>query len=103
MALKRIQKELIDLCGSPMESCCVVPLSVDDYFTWNVAIQGPQDTPYENGIFFLRIKFPKNEYPLKAPRVIFVTKIYHPNINTVDGTICHDILNDNYSPAVSMR
>ena len=43
-------------------------------------MQGPKDTPYANGIFFLHLKFPK-EYPERNPEIVFLTPIYHPNVN----------------------
>ncbi len=61
---------------------------------------GPKDSPYENGVFFLDINFPA-DYPYKAPRVTFSTKIYHPNINS-SGGICLDILKDQWSPALTI-
>lgn len=54
-------------------------------------IRGAADTPYEGGIFRLEVVIP-NEYPLKPPRVRFITRIYHPNIDT-QGRICLDSLN----------
>lgn len=54
-------------------------------------IRGAADTPYEGGIFRLEVVIPA-EYPLKPPRVRFVSKIYHPNIDS-QGRICLDSLN----------
>tara|TARA_B110000093_G_C12618375_1_gene265043 strand:- start:193 stop:531 length:339 start_codon:yes stop_codon:yes gene_type:complete len=61
---------------------------------------GPTDTPYYGGIFYMNITFPNN-YPFKPPKVSFVTKIYHPNINS-SGGICLDILKENWSPALTI-
>lgn len=54
-------------------------------------IRGAEDTPYAGGVFRLEVSIP-SEYPLKPPRVRFLTRIYHPNIDT-QGRICLDSLN----------
>ena len=61
---------------------------------------GPEDSPYHQGVFFLVITFPP-DYPFKPPKVQFTTKIYHPNINS-NGSICLDILKDQWSPALTI-
>jgi ubiquitin-conjugating enzyme E2 D/E len=63
-------------------------------------IIGPTKTPYEGGMFRLKIYFPV-DYPFKSPKVIFTTKIYHPNINS-GGIICLDILKTQWSPALTI-
>merc|ERR1719498_2078576 len=61
---------------------------------------GPSKSPYQGGVFFLQINFP-SDYPFKPPKVKFLTKIYHPNINKAGG-ICLDILKDQWSPALTI-
>ena len=72
----------------------------DNIFNWESIIIGPEKTPYENGVFKLSINF-SDSYPFKPPKVKFLTKIYHPNINKY-GSICLDILNKNWSPALTI-
>lgn len=61
---------------------------------------GPDDSPYSGGVYFLNIHFP-TDYPFKPPKVNFTTRIYHPNINS-NGSICLDILKDQWSPALTI-
>ena len=100
MALKRIQKELIDLGRDPPVNCSAGPTNEQDQFHWQATIMGPDDSPYTGGVFFLNIHFPP-DYPFKPPKVTFTTKIYHANINS-NGSICLDILKDQWSPALTI-
>jgi ubiquitin-conjugating enzyme E2 D/E len=99
MALKRILKELIDLGKDPPANCSAGPVG-DDLFHWQCTMMGPDDSPYLGGVYSLNIHFPP-DYPFKPPKVNFTTKIYHPNINS-NGSICLDILKDQWSPALTI-
>ena len=52
----------------------------DNIFVWKISIIGPKDTSYADGLFFLKIIFPE-DFPDKPPDVIFLTPIYHLNVN----------------------
>ncbi|CAL9074625.1 unnamed protein product [Musa textilis] len=75
--------------------------SEDNMRYFNVMILGPSQSPYEGGVFKLELFLPE-EYPMAAPKVRFLTKIYHPNIDKL-GRICLDILKDKWSPALQIR
>mmetsp|Transcript_12122 Transcript_12122/g.30847 ORF Transcript_12122/g.30847 Transcript_12122/m.30847 type:complete len:150 (+) Transcript_12122:229-678(+) len=96
---KRIQKELMDLQRDPPTSCSAGPAG-EDLFHWQGTIMGPQDSPYQGGVFFIAIHFPP-DYPFKPPKVNFQTKVYHPNVNS-QGSICLDILKEQWSPALTI-
>ncbi len=44
---------------------------------FNVMVLGPQQSPYEGGVFKLELFLPE-DYPMAPPKVRFLTKIYHP-------------------------
>lgn len=69
---------------------------------WKALIWGPTDTPYEGGLFEVRLKIPK-DYPFVAPKVTFITKIFHPNIGDDDGFTCLDILKENWTPSTDFK
>jgi len=73
----------------------------DNLRYFDVTIQGPDGSPFQNGVFRLELFLPE-EYPMAPPKVRFLTKIYHPNIDKL-GRICLDILKDKWSPALQIR
>ena len=98
-SLKRISKEFSIFNKDPPTNCSAGPEG-DDLYHWTATIMGPEGSPYYGGVFYLNITFPSN-YPFKPPKIAFITKIYHPNINS-SGGICLDILKDNWSPALTI-
>ena len=97
--VKRIKKEMEEMQKMPPENCSAGPIN-DDLFNWQATIIGPQGSPYQGGIFKLHITIPV-DYPFKSPKITFKTKIYHCNVNA-GGSICLDILKDNWSPALTI-
>ena len=100
MSLKRIKKELEDIGQDPPANCSAGPIDESDLYHWQATIAGPDESPYQGGLFFQNIHFPL-DYPFKPPKVSFMTRVYHPNINT-HGSICLDILKDQWSPALTI-
>ncbi|KAJ4968150.1 hypothetical protein NE237_014851 [Protea cynaroides] len=96
-ARKRLQKELGKITRDP-PSHCSYGLVKNDIFKGQGAIMGPADTPFEGGIFFLCL-FPQGYYPFKPPKVRFLTKVYHPDIDA-NGNIHVDILQEVWSPSL---
>ncbi|CAM9484216.1 unnamed protein product [Chrysoparadoxa australica] len=89
MMKARLAKELKMLAVEPPPGVCGWPVD-DDLTHLQAQLQGPDDTPYEGGIFLLDLVVPER-YPFEPPKVRFLTPIYHPNIDT-GGRICLDTL-----------
>jgi ubiquitin-conjugating enzyme E2 N len=120
MALpKRIVKETERLMAEPVPGINAVPHE-DNLRYFDVSIHGPAQSPYEGltplenivgkervsnsitgGIFRLELFLPE-DYPMTPPKIRFLTKIYHPNIDRL-GRICLDVLKNNWSPALQIR
>ena len=98
----KLKKEYEDLQSNPNASigCTVGLFNKNDLFNWKVSLLGPKDSFYSGGIFFLKLKFPK-DYPNNPPQIYFLTPIYHLNVcpfkNTDEketlGTIHENLFN----------
>ena len=97
----RIKKEYQDL-QKEKNSNVKVKLVDNDIRHWKGRIKGPIDTCYQGGIFDVDIIIP-DDYPFKPPKMKFDTKIWHPNISSVTGAICLDILKNEWTPALTIR
>ncbi|KAJ1305259.1 hypothetical protein OPQ81_000287 [Rhizoctonia solani] len=97
---KRIIKETERLAADPAPGISASPHE-DNLRYFDVTIAGPGGSPFEGGVFRLELFLPE-EYPMNPPKVRFLTKIYHPNIDKL-GRICLDILKDKWSPALQIR
>ena len=99
-ALNLITYEFKDLQQNPIAAIgvCVGMPNPNNPFEWRCTMIGPNDTSFAGGLFYLKIKFPP-DYPQKAPEVLFVTPIYHVNVNHINqmgcplGHICLSTLN----------
>ncbi|KAK0143774.1 putative bifunctional E2/E3 enzyme R795 [Merluccius polli] len=98
--VKRVLEELKSLHCDPHPYFTIFP-SESDFTFWKILMQGPPDTPYENGTFELYCEFGL-DYPVKPPTIRFVTPVYHCNINN-SGRICHNIFDRGYNAHIAMK
>ena len=102
--LHRLRKEMID-CGRDWDGAGVhaCPAGAGDDLTKIAArIRGPKDSPYERGVFQVEVQIPRG-YPFEAPKMRFVTRLWHPNVSSQTGAICLDILKNAWSPALTIK
>lgn len=98
--LHNLQQTLASAAGQSM-GLSAHPIG-GDIFHWRAVIAGPEDSPWEGGLFKLDLQF-DDRYPLVPPTVRFLTKgVFHPNVY-VDGNICLDTLKSCWSPTLDVE
>ena len=102
------ENELVNICADYIFDIGNLVRSEDDIDdidldNWIAVLRGPKETPYEGGIFYVKISFSHN-YPFWPPEIQFITKVYSCSI-TDRGYLCLDNKWDQakeWSPAVSL-
>ncbi|KAL5722922.1 E2 ubiquitin-conjugating enzyme [Ranunculus cassubicifolius] len=98
--ITQLAKELKNLDETPPEGIKVV-VNEDDLSTIFADIEGPSGTPYENGVFRMKLSLSK-DFPNSPPKGYFLTKIFHPNIAN-NGEICVNTLKKDWNPSLGLR
>uniref|UniRef100_A0A8R7PEX8 E2 ubiquitin-conjugating enzyme n=1 Tax=Triticum urartu TaxID=4572 RepID=A0A8R7PEX8_TRIUA len=106
---KRLMRDFKRLQHDPPAGISGAPHD-NNIMLWNAVIFGPDDTPWDGGMFGSQPHWQANQsgtfkltlqftedYPNKPPTVRFVSRMFHPNIYA-DGSICLDILQNQWSP-----
>ena len=101
-ALKRIlNKDMKEIKKMNLEDQGIyIKFNEENMFEARAIIIGPKDTPYENGILYFVINFPKN-YPFSPPKINYLSQSkyrIHPNLyigspsNNYLGKVCLSII-----------
>lgn len=98
--IKQLAKELKNLDETPPEGI-KVGVNDDDFTTIFADIDGPAGTPYENGVFRMKLIL-SSDFPHSPPKGYFLTKIFHPNIAN-NGEICVNTLKKDWNPTLGLR
>ena len=103
-SLEILRREFEELKHNPMNEFGyrIELFDQNDFYKWKITSLGPKDTPYADGIFFIKVEFPK-DYPNSAPRINFLTRFYHPNVHFVDGYVCVNFLNYDWNKSTNVR
>merc|ERR1719359_145893 len=94
-ARRRLMRDFKRLQNDPPEGISGAP-NGNNILQWQAVIFGPSGEAWEGGTFRLSLEF-SEDYPNKAPKVKFLSKVFHPNVYA-DGSICLDILQNQWSP-----
>lgn len=98
--IKEIAKQLKSLDEVPPEGI-KVHLNDDCISTIFADIDGPVGTPFENGVFRMKLILTP-DFPLSPPKGYFVTKIFHPNVSN-NGEICVNTLKKDWKSSLGLR
>ena len=98
--LKQIMTRIRDYSNNIPPYCKAFSIS-DDVRNWLCILQGPNNSPYQHSVLFLKMCF-ETSYPDKPPKFLFISPTYHPNIR-LNGEVCHPILSEDYHRNVSLR
>lgn len=82
-AADRLQDEYRNLLRHPPPGGSASPRDTENPFVWDATILGPENTPWEGGLFSLIVRF-SCQHPYRPPFARFTSKMFHPNI-TSDG------------------
>jgi len=99
-AFQRLQAEYRRLAKDPIPYLTAQPLS-SNLLEWRYVVRGPNDTPYEGGIYQGKIVFPF-EYPYKPPSIYMLTPNGRFKTNT---SLCLTITSfhpDSWNPSWSI-
>ena len=88
---KRLVKEIKTIQDDEYQEFSI-SVNENNYYSWNVTINGPQDTIYSDRQFHGVMNFP-TDYPHSPPNFCFSTRMFHPNIYG-NGQVCISILHE---------
>jgi len=100
MVIMKLMKEIQQLAISPPEGISIY-FSEDNITNLHADIIGPEDTPFEGGVFRIKLVFGA-DFPAAPPKGYFVTKIFHPNVSKT-GEICVNTLKKDWEPKQGIK
>ena len=87
-SVELLMKEFDDLKHNPLSinGYRIELFNQNNIYEWKITLLGAKDTPYANGIFFIKLQFP-HDYPHSRPEIYFLTPIYHMNVLRSNGKV----------------
>ena len=59
MALRRLMAEYKQISNNPPDGIAAGPVTEDNFFEWEAVITGPEETPFQDGVFVATLSFPQ--------------------------------------------
>ncbi|KDE04343.1 ubiquitin-conjugating enzyme E2 G1 [Microbotryum lychnidis-dioicae p1A1 Lamole] len=87
-----LTRQLTQLTKHPVEGFSAGLIDDDNVYEWEITIFGPPDTLYEGAFLRATLTFPQ-DFPLRPPKMKFLTEMWHPNIYK-NGEVCISILHE---------
>jgi ubiquitin-protein ligase len=87
----RIIEEFNKLKNSQIISIVKCEFINGDINNWKVAFEGSPCSPYEDGIFQVKVNLPSS-FPNERPFLYFITKMFHPNVRQSDGLVSLNLM-----------
>ncbi|KAK6100289.1 Ubiquitin-conjugating enzyme family protein [Brugia malayi] len=100
IGVTRLKKELSDIQEIKFKLYELEDAGKSNPNKWLVSLL-PDRWPYNIGGYKVEIEFTK-EYPFQPPKIKFLTKVYHPNIDEKGEVSLAMALNENWKPSVKI-
>ncbi|XP_041377931.1 ubiquitin-conjugating enzyme E2 J2-like [Gigantopelta aegis] len=99
-ATARLKQDYIRIVKDPVPYVSAIPLP-SNILEWHYIVHGPENSPYEGGIFHGKLIFPR-EFPFKPPSIYMITPNGRFKCNTRLCLSISDFHPDTWNPAWSV-
>ena len=99
-ATARLKQDYSRLLKDPVPYVRAVPLP-SNILTWYYVVTGPENTPYDGGIYFGKLVFPR-DFPFKPPSIYMITPNGRFKVNQRLCLSISDFHPDTWNPAWSV-
>ncbi|GIY72634.1 ubiquitin-conjugating enzyme E2 J2 [Caerostris darwini] len=100
MSTRRLKQDYMRIMKDPVPYVKAHPLN-SNILEWHFAVIGPEDTPYNGGVYHGKLIFP-SEFPFKPPSIYMITPNGRFKCNTRLCLSISDFHPDTWNPAWSV-
>lgn len=98
-----LRKEFENLKQNPLSELgyTIELFNQNNIYEWKIILIGAKDTPYSDGIFIVKLQFPK-KFPYERPRIFFLTPFFHMNVHRSSGNVAVNFI-ENWNTNSNVR